>query len=144
MRWSSETALSVLRATSALRRHAVLTAAALAGVVGLCGTALANEAPSGESTGKSAPAPLGNQVSTARARWVSECWNTADAATRKPGRYIAVLAFDGAGKLVIAGLNEVRGSSDPNIAQCIRPKLTDFTVPATGAPSTVEMPFDIP
>ena len=93
---------------------------------------------------KAAPAELLAQFSAARPAWTRACWDTADPATRKRGSYIAVLAFDGAGKQVIGGISEVRGASDPAIAQCLRAQLLNLSIPAHQAPATIEVPFDLP
>lgn len=93
---------------------------------------------------KAAPTPIAEQVNVARSRWTAACWDSANAATRKRGSYIAVLAFDAAGKLVISGITEVRDSSDPNIAHCLRQHVGDFQLAAGQAPATLEVPFDLP
>jgi len=92
----------------------------------------------------SEPSAVSTLVTQARARWIASCWTTANLASRKEGSYLAVLAFDGNGKLLISGISEVRGSSDPGIAQCLRRLSNDFRIPATGVPSSSEVPFDIP
>jgi len=76
--------------------------------------------------------------------WKVACWDSADPATRKPGRYAATLAFDATGKLVIFGINEDREMSDPNVAQCLRRQSNLFTIPAPGRPVTFDVPFQLP
>lgn len=106
--------------------------------------ALAVPPVDGAPATKAAPAELASQFTASRAAWTAACWDTADPASRKRGSYIAVLAFDANGKQVISGINEVRGSSDPNVAQCLRGQLLNFSIPASQAPATVEVPFDLP
>lgn len=93
---------------------------------------------------KAAPAALVTQFAAARAQWTSACWDTANPASRKRGSYIAVLAFDATGKQVVSGVSEVRGSSDPNVAQCLRGQLLNLSIPAADAPATIEHTFDFP
>jgi len=76
--------------------------------------------------------------------WKAACWDSADPATRKPGRYSATLAFDATGKLVIFGIGEVRGESDLAVAQCLRKQGATFAIPAPGRPVTFEVPFRLP
>lgn len=80
----------------------------------------------------------------AHPRWRAACWDTADPATRKPGRYVASLAFDASGKLVIFGITEEREASDPAVAQCIRQQSNTFSIPAPGQASSFEVPFRMP
>lgn len=77
-------------------------------------------------------------------QWKVACWDSADPATRKPGRYTATLAFDATGKLVIFGIGELRGESDLAVAQCLRTQGGTFTIPAPGRPVTYEVPFQMP
>lgn len=77
-------------------------------------------------------------------RWKTACWDSADPATRKPGRYSATLAFDATGKLVIFGINEEREASDLAIAQCLRKQAGAFTIPAPGRSVSFEVPFTMP
>lgn len=83
-------------------------------------------------------------VVQAHSRWKSACWDSADPATRKPGRYIASLAFDATGRLIISGVGEIRESSDPAIAQCLRRQVNTFTIPAPGHPVSYDVPFQMP
>jgi hypothetical protein len=80
----------------------------------------------------------------AHPRWKAACWDAADPATRKPGRYSATLAFDATGKLVIFGISEEREASDLAIAQCLRQQASAFTIPAPGRPVTLDVPFRMP
>ncbi len=83
-------------------------------------------------------------VASAHPQWKVACWDTADPATRRAGRYNAALAFDAAGKLTISGIGEERDASDPSIAQCLRRQMSMFTIPAPGHPVSFEVPFTMP
>jgi hypothetical protein len=80
----------------------------------------------------------------AHAAWKAACWDTADPATRKPGRYIAALAFDASGRLTISGISELRDASDSGVAQCLRLQVNAFTMPAPGHPVSFDVPFAMP
>ena len=84
----------------------------------------------------------GDRIDGDAARPLTEI--TADPAARKPGRYAATLAFDAAGKLVMFGIMEYRGESDPAIAACLRKQEHPFSVPAPGRSLTYEVPFPLP
>ena len=111
---------------------------------GVAMTATAQEETKVADPAAAATAAVNTFVVEARARWKAACWDRADAQTRKAGNYIAVLAFDSAGKLVISGTSEVRESSDPKIAQCLRLQVNTFTIPAAGYPMSFEVPFAMP
>jgi len=83
-------------------------------------------------------------VEQARDLWRTACWDGAARATRKAGRYIAVLAFDAGGTLVVSAIDEIRDASDPVIAQCLRQNLGALRIPAPGRPVRVEVPFALP
>lgn len=83
-------------------------------------------------------------VETAKPRWKAACWDTADPATRTAGRYVSVLAFDAEGGLDVSGITEIRGASDPGVAQCLRVQVNPFTISAPGRLVTFEIPFDMP
>lgn len=83
-------------------------------------------------------------ITSARPAWIAACWDTADPAQRKAGRYIAATAFDASGKLVVWGISELRNESDPAIAQCLRRYVNTLRIPAPGHPVSVEVPFALP
>lgn len=84
-------------------------------------------------------------VMGARPRWKTACWDPADPATRKPGRYISALAFDATGKLTVSGVSELRDVGDGNVAHCIRQQVNDdFRISAPGRTVTLEVPFEMP
>lgn len=83
-------------------------------------------------------------VTQAHPRWKAACWDTADPATRQPGRYISSLAFDASGKLTISGIGEIRDGSDPAIAQCLRMQVNTFTISPPGHPVAYEVPIRMP
>jgi hypothetical protein len=83
-------------------------------------------------------------VEGARARWTAACWDTANSATRTAGRYVSVLAFDAAGELDVSGISEVRGASDPAVAQCLRVQVNPFRISAPGRMVSFEIPFALP
>jgi hypothetical protein len=83
-------------------------------------------------------------VEGAKPRWKAACWDTADPAKRKPGRYVAGLAFDAAGRVTVSGVSEVRDASDPEVAQCIRVQVNEFQIPAPGRYVVFEIPFTMP
>ncbi len=89
-------------------------------------------------------ADAGKAVEAARAGWSAKCWDTADATTRTPGKYVATLAFEADGRSVISGVTELRGQSDPNVAQCLRQVVVGLTIPAPGERVSVEIPFALP
>ena len=99
-----------------------------------------SEAPTEEQT----TARVNELVARSLPSWKAACWDTADPAARKPGRYAATLAFDAAGKLVMFGIMEYRGESDPAIAACLRKQEHPFSVPAPGRSPTYEVPFPLP
>jgi hypothetical protein len=76
--------------------------------------------------------------------WKAACWDSADPATRKPGRYTATLAFDATGKLVIFGITEHREQTDPAVAQCMRTRPIMLPISAPGRAVTYEVPFQMP
>jgi hypothetical protein len=84
------------------------------------------------------------QVEAAKPRWKAACWDPADPATRKPGRYVSVLAFDAEGQLDISGVSEIRDGSDSNVGQCLRLQLNTFTISPPGRNVSFEIPFEIP
>jgi hypothetical protein len=98
------------------------------------------------------PVPTANEtdvhvtavVASAHARWKAACWDTADPATRKAGRYVAALAFDASGKLTVSGVGEERDASDSSVAQCLRQQVNTFTIPAPGHPVSYDVPFTMP
>lgn len=120
-----------------------MTALALA-LSSVAMTATAQDETKAIDPATAATAAVNTLVVEARARWKAACWDGASAETRKAGNYVAVLAFDGAGKLVISGTSEVRDSSDPVVAQCLRRQVNAFTIPATGYPMSFEVPFAMP
>jgi hypothetical protein len=83
-------------------------------------------------------------VEGAKPRWKAACWDTADPAKRKPGRYVAGLAFDAAGRVTVSGVSEVRDASDAEVAQCLRMQVNEFTIPAPGRYVVFEIPFTMP
>jgi hypothetical protein len=83
-------------------------------------------------------------VVRAHPSWKAACWDSADPAARKAGRYTATLAFDATGKLVIFGINENREQSDLAVAQCMRKLPITNTIPAPGRGVTYEVPFQMP
>jgi hypothetical protein len=83
-------------------------------------------------------------VERAKPRWKAACWDTADPATRKPGRYVSGLAFDASGKLTISGVSEIRDGSDPGVSSCLRLLVNEFQISAPGRNTTYEIPFEIP
>jgi len=89
-------------------------------------------------------ADAGKAVEAARAGWAAKCWDTADPTTRTPGKYVAALAFEADGKSTISGVTELRGESDPNVAQCLRQVVVGLTIPAPGERVSVEIPFALP
>lgn len=83
-------------------------------------------------------------VEGAKPRWKAACWDTADPTKRKPGRYVAGLAFDAAGRVTVSGVSEVRDASDPEVAQCMRQQVNEFQIPAPGRYVVFEIPFEMP
>ncbi len=83
-------------------------------------------------------------VHQALPRWRSECWDTADPSTRKPGRYVAAVAFGTDGATVVAGITEDRGGSDPTVAQCLRQRVHLLRIPPPPHPISLEVPFALP
>jgi len=83
-------------------------------------------------------------VEGSKPRWKAACWDTADPATRKPGRYISVLAFDASGNVDVSGVSEIRDESDPGVGQCLRQQVNDFTITAPQRHVVFETPFEIP
>jgi hypothetical protein len=85
------------------------------------------------------------QVQRAKETWKAACWDTADPATRKPGRYVSVLSFGEDGELDISGVSEFRdGASDPGVAQCIRVQVNRFEISPPGRTVVFEIPFEMP
>lgn len=89
-------------------------------------------------------AEVAAHVEAAKPRWKVACWDTADPATRKPGRYISILAFDAEGQVDISGITEIRGGSDSNVGQCLRLQVSTFKISAPGRNVSFEIPFEIP
>jgi hypothetical protein len=89
-------------------------------------------------------AEVAAHVEAAKPRWKAACWDTADPATRKPGRYISILAFDAEGQVDISGVSEIRDGSDSNVGQCLRQQLNAFKISAPGRNVSFEIPFEMP
>lgn len=89
-------------------------------------------------------AEVAAHVEAAKPRWKVACWDTADPATRKPGRYISILAFDAEGQVDISGVTEIRGESDSNVGQCLRLQVSTFKISAPGRNVSFEIPFEMP
>lgn len=83
-------------------------------------------------------------VHQALPRWRSECWDTAEPSTRRPGRYVAAVAFALDGATVVAGITEDRGGSDPNVAQCLRQRVHLLRIPPPRQSISLEVPFALP
>jgi hypothetical protein len=83
-------------------------------------------------------------VDQALPQWRFECWDTAAPSTRRPGRYVAALAFGPDGATVVAGITEDRGGSDPNVAQCLRQRVHLLRIPPPRQSISLEVPFALP
>jgi hypothetical protein len=123
-------------------RHPVITL--LAWLLGSAVLAVSAKETQAADPAVAAREAASTAVASALPRWKAACWDTANAETRKAGGYVAVMAFDSAGRLVIFGVSEDRDTGDPAIARCLRRQANPFTVSAVGYATSFEVPFAMP
>ena len=76
----------------------------------------------------------------ARDEWSAPC---VDAETER-GQYGLTLSFAADGTLKAWAVNEARGRSDPEVAQCLRRRPLTLEIPRAKRPSAVELQFQLP
>lgn len=90
------------------------------------------------------------QVSAAldalRPRILAECWEPALAKKAEPraAEYILRLTFDAAGKEILRGVTDVRGSSRGDVGQCLRQMQMNLSIPPPGAYVPIDIRLTLP
>jgi hypothetical protein len=86
-------------------------------------------------------------LAKAKAGFVKRCWAPAVAkqATPASSKYRLMLSFDAKGNEVGRGISELANQdSRPDVAACLRMLPLALSIPAAGAPTTVELELQLP
>lgn len=85
-------------------------------------------------------------VAYARPQLLARCYRPAIAGLPAPipAEFVLDVTFDADGVQVLRGLNEVPGTSTPELTRCIGEQLGPLRIPAPGGPVQLEVPLRFP
>ncbi len=81
-----------------------------------------------------------------RTRVVADCWQPAAKAQGEPAtmQLVYTFTFNAQGQQLARGVSVDRATGRPDVATCLSTAVHPLTIPAPGAPVSVDVPFRLP